>query len=178
MSQARPPLPGVARDHGIRQYIFSRTCPTCKAPDRLAVTEKLPQRPTNPYGASTLALEPIWAEFGTVHAMRSVAPCSFNDVGAKPGGKIDDDLGPKRHLISRARGASSGQRLGVTIFSAADRASDGTWIDGDVHVSDPIEAHPKARNAPQDDLDDIVHAARAWHQKLPSLESTVEIRSA
>ena len=44
-------------EQGVRKLIFSSTCATYGQPDRMPMTEDMPQRPTNPYGESKLMLE-------------------------------------------------------------------------------------------------------------------------
>src|SRR5262245_39752008 len=39
---------------GVRKFVFSSTCATYGPPDRVPMTEDLPQRPINPYGESKL----------------------------------------------------------------------------------------------------------------------------
>jgi UDP-glucose 4-epimerase len=48
---------------GIRKFVFSSTCATYGPPDRVPMTEDLPQRPVNPYGESKLIFERMlnWA---------------------------------------------------------------------------------------------------------------------
>ena len=41
------------RRHGIGRFVFSSTCATYGMPDKMPITEETPQRPINPYGAST-----------------------------------------------------------------------------------------------------------------------------
>src|SRR5688572_8833089 len=45
---------------GVRKFVFSSTCATYGPPDRVPMTEDLPQRPINPYGESKLTI-------GTAH---------------------------------------------------------------------------------------------------------------
>src|SRR5262245_9058235 len=42
---------------GVRKFVFSSTCATYGPPDRVPMTEDLPQRPINPYGESKLMFE-------------------------------------------------------------------------------------------------------------------------
>src|SRR3954452_15402523 len=45
----------VAAD--VKKFVFSSTCATYGPPDRVPMTEDLPQRPINPYGESKLMFE-------------------------------------------------------------------------------------------------------------------------
>src|SRR6185503_2978780 len=49
----------AAVDCGIKKFVFSSTCATYGPPDRVPMTEDLPQRPINPYGESKLMFEKI-----------------------------------------------------------------------------------------------------------------------
>jgi UDP-glucose 4-epimerase len=42
---------------GITKFVFSSTCATYGIPDKLPITEDLPQRPINPYGQTKLDVE-------------------------------------------------------------------------------------------------------------------------
>src|SRR5437879_6383052 len=42
---------------GVKKFVFSSTCATYGPPDRVPMTEELPQRPINPYGESKLMFE-------------------------------------------------------------------------------------------------------------------------
>jgi UDP-glucose 4-epimerase len=42
---------------GVKKFVFSSTCATYGPPDRVPMTEDLPQRPINPYGESKLMFE-------------------------------------------------------------------------------------------------------------------------
>src|SRR5437870_11587077 len=41
----------------VKKFVFSSTCATYGPPDRVPMTEDLPQRPINPYGESKLMLD-------------------------------------------------------------------------------------------------------------------------
>src|ERR1041385_6950717 len=49
----------AAAECGIKKFVFSSTCATYGPPDRVPMTEDLPQRPINPYGESKLMFEKI-----------------------------------------------------------------------------------------------------------------------
>src|SRR6185503_5223142 len=50
-------LLNAAVEAGVRKFVFSSTCATYGPPDRIPMTEDLPQRPINPYGESKLIVE-------------------------------------------------------------------------------------------------------------------------
>ena len=43
---------------GVKRFVLSSTCATYGEPDRIPITEDVPQRPINPYGVTKLAGEP------------------------------------------------------------------------------------------------------------------------
>ncbi len=137
----------AARDHGIRQFVFSSTCATYGMPDRLPIIEDTPQRPINPYGASKLMVERMLADFGAAHGLRSVALRYFNAAGADAQGEIGEAHDPETHLIPLVLDAASGRRANVTIYGADYDTPDGTCIRDYIHVSDLAEAHVKALDA-------------------------------
>ena len=47
----------AAVECGVKKFVFSSTCATYGPPDRVPMTEDLPQRPINPYGESKLMFE-------------------------------------------------------------------------------------------------------------------------
>ena len=49
----------AAVECGVKKFVFSSTCATYGPPDRVPMTEDLPQRPINPYGESKLMFEKI-----------------------------------------------------------------------------------------------------------------------
>ena len=53
----------------VRKFVFSSTCATYGPPDRIPMTEDLPQRPINPYGESKLAFEKILRWYGEIHGL-------------------------------------------------------------------------------------------------------------
>ena len=108
----------AARDHGIRQFVFSSTCATYGMPDRLPIIEDTPQRPINPYGASKLMVERMLADFGAAHGLGSVALRYFNAAGADAQGEIGEAHDPETHLIPLVLDAASGGRANVTIYGA------------------------------------------------------------
>jgi UDP-arabinose 4-epimerase len=60
----------AARDHRSNQ--FSSTCATYQISDRLPITEDMPQRRIDSYGASRLMGEFMRADFGAAHGLRSI----------------------------------------------------------------------------------------------------------
>src|SRR5271154_3272726 len=67
---------------GVKKFVFSSTCATYGPPDRVPMTEDLPQRPINPYGESKLMLEKMLQWYRQIHGLEFVAFRYFNAAGA------------------------------------------------------------------------------------------------
>jgi nucleoside-diphosphate-sugar epimerase len=52
-------LADAAVECGVKKFVFSSTCATYGPPDKMPMTEDLPQRPINPYGEAKLMFEKI-----------------------------------------------------------------------------------------------------------------------
>lgn len=140
----------AARDHGVDQFVFSSTCATYGIHQTLPITERTPQTPINPYGASKLMVERMIADFGAAHGLRSMILRYFNAAGADPDGEIGEDHDPETHLIPLVLDAAAGRRPHMTIFGDDYATPDGTCIRDYIHVSDLADAHVKALQALRD----------------------------
>ena len=60
-------------DAGVRKLVFSSTCATYGEPDRVPITEDAPTRPTNPYGASKLAIDNAISSYAVAHGLAAVS---------------------------------------------------------------------------------------------------------
>ncbi len=129
------------RDLDITKMVFSSTCATYGIPDKLPITEDVPQRPVNPYGASKLMVERMLADFGSAHGLTWIALRYFNAAGADPDNEIGEDHDPETHLIPLVLDAVSGRRPTVTVFGTDYETHDGTCIRDFIHVADLADAH-------------------------------------
>ena len=132
------------RAAGVDRLVFSSTCATYGAPERLPIREDTPQAPINPYGASKLMVERILADFGTAYGMKSVALRYFNAAGADPEGEIGEDHDPEPHLIPLVLDVAAGRRPAITVFGEDYPTPDGTCIRDYIHVADLADAHVRA----------------------------------
>src|SRR6266567_1576666 len=67
---------------GVKKFVFSSTCATYGPPDRVPMTEDLPQRPINPYGESKLMFERMLHWYRELYGLEFVAFRYFNAAGA------------------------------------------------------------------------------------------------
>ncbi len=72
----------AAVECGVKKFVFSSTCATYGPPDRVPMTEDLPQRPINPYGESKLMFEKMLQWYQQIHGLEFIAFRYFNAAGA------------------------------------------------------------------------------------------------
>lgn len=126
---------------GVRKIVFSSTCATYGVPERIPMTEDLPQRPVNPYGESKLYLEKALDWYGRAYGIKWIALRYFNAAGADPHGELGEDHEPETHLVPLAIRAALGLLPSLSIFGTDYPTPDGTAIRDYIHVTDLAEAH-------------------------------------
>ncbi|MDD3180397.1 MAG: UDP-glucose 4-epimerase GalE [Opitutaceae bacterium] len=127
--------------HGVRKFVFSSTCATFGVPDRLPITEDLPQAPINPYGQTKLDVENALKALARAQGLSFAAFRYFNAAGASEDGTIGEDHDPETHLIPLAIGAAQGRRPPLQVFGTDYPTPDGTCLRDYVHVDDLSRAH-------------------------------------
>ena len=132
------------RAAGVDRLVFSSTCAVYGEPERVPMTEDLPRRPINPYGASKLACEMMMEDFDSAHQIRSVRLRYFNAAGADPKAEIGEWHDPETHLIPLVLDAALGRRPAISIFGTDYPTPDGTALRDYIHVMDLAEAHLSA----------------------------------
>lgn len=131
----------VMLQHGVKKFVFSSTCATYGVPERLPITENLPQAPINPYGQTKLDVENLLKALARSHGLSFAAFRYFNAAGASEDGKIGEDHEPETHLIPLAIGAAQGLRPALQVFGTDYPTPDGTCLRDYVHVDDLSRAH-------------------------------------
>jgi UDP-glucose 4-epimerase len=131
----------VMRRHGVWRFVFSSTCATYGVPERVPITEDLPQRPINPYGNAKLAVERALADYSHAYGWGYAALRYFNAAGASSHAEIGEDHDPETHLIPVVLQTALGQRPHVEVFGTDYGTPDGTCIRDYIHVEDLAEAH-------------------------------------
>src|SRR5437660_10851190 len=129
------------RRNGVERFVFSSTAATFGIPERVPITEDMPQRPINPYGAGKLAVEGALADYARAYGWGYAALRYFNAAGASADGSIGEDHDPETHLIPLVLQAILGQRPAIEIFGTDYPTPDGTCIRDYIHVDDLAEAH-------------------------------------
>ncbi len=99
---------------GVRRFVFSSTCATYGPPERVPMTEDLPQRPINPYGESKLMFEKILGWYRQIHGLEFVAFRYFNAAGANP--RCGEHHRIETHLIPNVLKVALGQASHCEIY--------------------------------------------------------------
>jgi UDP-glucose 4-epimerase len=135
----------AAVEAGVRKFVFSSTCATYGPPDRVPMTEDLPQRPINPYGESKLMFEKMLLWYQQIHGLEFVAFRYFNAAGASE--KFGEDHRIETHLIPNILKVPLGQSAHCEIYGTDYPTPDGTCIRDYIHVRDLSTAHILALEA-------------------------------
>jgi UDP-glucose 4-epimerase len=124
---------------GVKKFVFSSTCATYGPPERMPMTEDLPQRPINPYGESKLMFEKMLQWFYQLHGLEFVAFRYFNAAGASE--NFGEHHRVETHLIPNILKVPLGQGKQVEIYGTDYPTPDGTCIRDYIHISDLAQAH-------------------------------------
>jgi UDP-glucose-4-epimerase GalE len=132
------------RRAGVKLLVFSSTCSTYGVPERMPITEDLPQQPINPYGMSKLVVERVLRDYEPAYGLRSVALRYFNAAGCDPDGEVGEEHDPETHLIPRVLMAADGMLPHVDVFGTDYPTPDGTCLRDYIHVADLADGHVRA----------------------------------
>jgi UDP-glucose 4-epimerase len=133
---------GSLIDAGVRNVVFSSTCATYGEPEKIPISETMPQWPTNPYGWSKLLMERVLDSYDRAHGLKFMALRYFNAAGATE--SLGEYHEPESHLVPNVLAAARGEKPEVAVFGNNYPTPDGTCIRDYVHVSDLAEAHIRA----------------------------------
>jgi UDP-glucose 4-epimerase len=131
---------------GVPRLVFSSTAATYGEPESLPITEDDATVPTNPYGASKLAVDRMIGDVARAHGLAAVSLRYFNVAGAS--GRYGERHATETHLIPIVLQVALGQRASVAVFGTDYPTSDGTAIRDYIHVDDLAAAHLLALDAP------------------------------
>jgi len=127
--------------HGVKKFVFSSTCATFGVPEKMPMTETLPQAPINPYGQTKLDVENMLKAFAHAYGLSFSVFRYFNAAGAAEDGAIGEDHNPETHLIPLAIWAAMGIGKPLQVFGTDYPTPDGTCQRDYVHVDDLSRAH-------------------------------------
>jgi UDP-glucose 4-epimerase len=139
------------REFGVKRLVFSSTAATYGEPEEVPIKETSSTKPTNPYGASKLAVDMMITGEAKAHGVHAISLRYFNVAGAlktdnksfgKGSGWIAELHNPETHLIPNV--LASSEKSPVKIFGKDWPTPDKTCIRDYVHVVDLVNAHIKA----------------------------------
>ena len=124
---------------GTPRLVFSSTAATYGEPESVPITEDAPTRPTNPYGATKLAIDHAITSYAAAYGLGATSLRYFNVAGAYGG--LGERHATETHLIPLVLQAASGEREEVLVFGTDWPTPDGTAIRDYIHIRDLAEAH-------------------------------------
>ena len=128
----------------ISKIVFSSSAATYGEPKVVPILETSETVPTNPYGATKLAIDHMITQEAKSRGISAASLRYFNVAGALKAkrGWLAERHDPETHLIPNV--LRSTQENPVKIFGTDWPTTDGTCIRDYVHVIDLIDAHIKA----------------------------------
>jgi len=130
---------------GVRRLVFSSTAAVYGAPLTSPIIEGAPTVPTNPYGASKLAMDQVIGYEAAASSLGAVSLRYFNVAGAAAG--LGERHEPETHLIPLVLQAAAGRRRAVQIYGTDYDTPDGTAVRDYIHIEDLARAHLLALEA-------------------------------
>lgn len=127
------------RRTGTARLVFSSTAATYGEPERTPITEDAPTRPTNPYGASKLAIDHIITSYAAAHGLAATSLRYFNVAGAYGG--FGENRVVETHLIPLVLQVALGVREKISVFGTDWPTKDGTAVRDYIHIRDLADAH-------------------------------------
>lgn len=127
------------RKHGTPRLVFSSTAATYGEPTEVPIREDAPTAPTNPYGASKLAIDNMISSYSQAHGLAAVSLRYFNVAGAH--GRFGERHTTETHLIPIVLQVAAGTRDAVHVYGEDWPTPDGTCVRDYIHVDDLAAAH-------------------------------------
>ena len=141
-------LADAAVECGVKKFVFSSTCATYGPPDKIPMTEDLPQRPINPYGEAKLMFEKALIWYQQIYKLEFIAFRYFNAAGASE--KFGEHHRIETHLIPNVLFVALGKKPKCEIYGTDYPTPDGTCIRDYIHIKDLAQAHMLGLAAGQD----------------------------
>ena len=132
------------RAAGVASIVFSSTAAVYGEPESVPVEETAAPRPTNPYGASKVAVDTALAEYARMHGFGAVSLRYFNVAGAfhdRDAAWLGERHTVETHLIPNILKIARDHSGPVSVFGDDYPTPDGTCIRDYVHVADLAAAH-------------------------------------
>jgi UDP-glucose 4-epimerase len=129
----------AVRVNGTPRLVFSSTAAVYGQPDVVPIPESAPTGPTNPYGATKLAIDHAITSYAQAHGLAAVSLRYFNVAGAWGG--YGERHTTETHLIPLVLQVALGQRQAIHVYGEDYPTADGTCVRDYIHVADLAEAH-------------------------------------
>ncbi len=129
----------VMRTAGTARLVFSSTAATYGEPESVPITEDAPTQPTNPYGATKLAIDQAITSYANAHGLAATSLRYFNVAGAYGG--LGERHATETHLIPLVLQVAAGRREEILVFGTDWPTADGTAIRDYIHIRDLADAH-------------------------------------
>lgn len=127
------------RESGTPRLVFSSTAATYGEPETTPIAEDAPARPTNPYGASKLAIDYAITSYAIAHGLAATSLRYFNVAGAYAG--LGENRLVETHLIPLVLQVAVGRRDAISVFGTDWPTPDGTAVRDYIHIRDLADAH-------------------------------------
>jgi UDP-glucose 4-epimerase len=127
------------------RLVFSSTAATYGEPASVPITEDAPTMPTNPYGATKLAIDHAIGSYARAHGLAATSLRYFNVAGAYAG--LGERHAVETHLIPLVLQVATGAREEIRVFGTDWPTADGTAVRDYIHVRDLADAHLLALNS-------------------------------
>ena len=137
----------IARNHGVKNVIFSSSATVYGEPEQIPITEDCPKHEsTNPYGETKSMLERILTDFYRADDEWNVVLLRyFNPIGAHESGRIGEDpKGIPNNLLPYVAQVATGKLECIQVFGDDYPTPDGTGVRDYIHVVDLAVGHVKA----------------------------------
>ncbi|MBP3087764.1 UDP-glucose 4-epimerase GalE [Corynebacterium sp. sy017] len=132
-------LLNAMKDNNVTNLVFSSTAATYGEPENTPITELNPTQPTNPYGATKLAIDYAISSYCKAYGIAATSLRYFNVAGAY--GNLGEIREIETHLIPLVLQVALGQRDHISIYGTDWPTPDGTCIRDYIHIRDLAEAH-------------------------------------
>ena len=129
----------VMREAGTPRLVFSSTAATYGEPESVPITEDAPTMPTNPYGATKLAIDHAITSYANAYGLAATSLRYFNVAGAYAG--LGERHATETHLIPLVLQVAAGRRDEILVFGTDWPTPDGSAIRDYIHVRDLADAH-------------------------------------
>ena len=133
------------RRHDVKSLVFSSTAATYGEPDIVPIAEDAPTRPTNPYGATKLAIDYAITSYCNAYGLGATSLRYFNVAGAFEG--IGENHITETHLIPIVLQVALGYRDKIMMYGDDWPTKDGTCVRDYIHIRDLADAHVLALEA-------------------------------